>query len=158
MLDRRQQRTREAIRKAFLRLVGTRRYEDITVSDLIRTADIGKSTFYEHYRSKDEVLHALMDGMLRELAEAAAGSLPRDRLCGLLGHFWENRRLGKAVFGPQLGPAVRRRLAEWMVERSAIGKAQAAYLSAAQIGLLFAWLTGEVAADPDDVAEILLSR
>ena len=109
-VDRRQHRTREAIRKAFFKLVTSRRYDEFTVAELIETAGIGKSTFYEHYKSKDDVLRALMDNMLTELAAAAAGTAEPERLRGLLAHFWDNRRLGKAVFGPQLGPPIRRRL------------------------------------------------
>jgi AcrR family transcriptional regulator len=157
-LDRRQLRTRDAIRRAFMGLATNRRYDDFSVTDLITEAGIGRSTFYEHYRSKDEVLRALMDRMLGELAESTAGRVPQEKLRGLVSHFWDNRRLGKSVFGPQLGPAVRRRLTELIVERTGAGKARAAYLASGTIGLLFAWLTGEVAANPDEIAAILLNR
>src|SRR5690349_5121391 len=69
--DRRQQRTRDAIRRAFIALADKRRYEDFSVADLVAEANIGRSTFYEHYRSKDDVLRTLMDGMLAELADAS---------------------------------------------------------------------------------------
>ena len=110
VVDRRQQRTRDAIRRAFIALATNRRYEDFGVSELVAEANIGRSTFYEHYRGKDDVLHALMDHMLTELADAADGTVSAEKLTGLLKHFWDNRRLGKVVFGPQLGPTVRRRL------------------------------------------------
>src|SRR5215213_6607599 len=129
-IDRRQQRTRAAIRNAFVSLATSRRYDDFSVRDLIDAAGIGKSTFYEHYRSKDDVLHTLMDGMLADLADAATGIASTDRLRGLIAHFWENRRLGKAVFGPPLAPTVRRRLAELIEQRRRGNRVHAAYAAA----------------------------
>lgn len=155
-IDRRQHRTREAIRNAFITLATTRRYEDFSVGDLVAQANIGRSTFYEHYRSKDDVLRALMDGMLTELADAAGGLVPSEKLSGLLAHFWGNRRLGKIVFGVALGPAVRRRLADLIEQRTDAGKAQATFLAAGQVGLLQAWLQGEVSGEPLAIAAILI--
>jgi AcrR family transcriptional regulator len=155
-IDRRQQRTRDAIRRAFIGLATNRRYEDFGVGDLVAEANIGRSTFYEHYSGKDDVLRALMDGMLGELSDAAGGAIPVEKLSGLLRHFWDNRRLGKVVFGPQLGPTVRRRLGDLIEKRTAFDNAQAAFLAAGQIGLLHSWLTGEVAAEPEAVAAILI--
>ena len=154
--DRRQQRTREALRRAFITLAGCRRYEDFGVADLIAEANIGRSTFYEHYRSKDDLLHALMDGMLCVLADASGRNAPNEHVIGLLAHFWDNRRLGKAVFGPQLGPTLRRRLASLIEQRTDVDESRAAFIAAGQIGLLHAWLTGEVAADTRAIAAIFM--
>jgi AcrR family transcriptional regulator len=156
-IDRRQKRTREAIRQAFISLATNRRYDDFSVRDLIERADIGRSTFYEHYRSKDDVLRALMDGMLIELADASGGLVPVDKLCGLLNHFWGNRRLGKVVFGPPLAPTVRRRLADLIEQRTSAGRARATFLAAGQIGLLHAWLSGEFPGEPEAIAPVLVN-
>jgi AcrR family transcriptional regulator len=142
---------------AFLKLAMSRRYSDFTITELIEAAGIGKSTFYEHYRSKDDLLYALMDGMLMELAAAANGALDPQQLRGLLAHFWDNRRLGKAVFGPQLGPPVRRRLEELIEQQFRGNRARASFAAAGQIGLLHGWLSGELSVNLDDVATALTS-
>ena len=165
-IDRRQQRTRDAIREAFVTLATSRRYDEFTVAELIDLAGIGKSTFYEHYKGKDDLLRTMMDGMLTELAAAAAGTIERAKLRGLVAHFWDNRRLGKAVFGPQMGPTIRRRLAE-LIERAlddqtpisrGAKRASASYIAGGQVGLLHAWLSGEFSANLDDVVAALLPR
>lgn len=62
-MDRRQRRTRRAIYDAFESLVREQHYASITVAQIIERADIGRSTFYAHFGTKDE----LLDELCREL-------------------------------------------------------------------------------------------
>ncbi|MCX0274168.1 TetR/AcrR family transcriptional regulator [Nocardia zapadnayensis] len=54
--DRRVHRTRKALHRALIELMMERPYGRITVSNVIARADIGRSTFYAHYRDKDDLL------------------------------------------------------------------------------------------------------
>ncbi|OYW34904.1 MAG: hypothetical protein B7Z42_16035, partial [Brevundimonas sp. 12-68-7] len=71
-LDRRSQRTRKAIFEAFTRLMFARRYSAIRTTDLIEAAGVGRSTFYEHFRNKDDVLVWAIDPVFEPLADAGA--------------------------------------------------------------------------------------
>ena len=42
-------RSRQMIRKAFLELLEEKEYKKITVTDIVRRADLNRSTFYAHY-------------------------------------------------------------------------------------------------------------
>lgn len=55
-MDRRIVRTREAITYALFELVKERRWEKITVQQLLDRAQVSRSTFYAHYESKLDVL------------------------------------------------------------------------------------------------------
>ncbi len=62
-LDRRQRKTRKAIYDAFEALMAEEHYSCVTVAQIIDRADVGRSTFYAHFETKDE----LLDQMCREI-------------------------------------------------------------------------------------------
>ncbi len=64
--DRRVARTQRALIQALVDLVLQRRYDRITIQDLLDRADVGRSTFYAHYRSKDDLLLRSFEGMLAQ--------------------------------------------------------------------------------------------
>ena len=68
MLDRRKQRTRKAAVGAFIELLMTEGYEAVAMTAVAERADLGRSTLYEHFRTKDDLLAAAMDWPLRVLA------------------------------------------------------------------------------------------
>ena len=54
--DRRTRKTRQLLRSTLLGLLKEKRYEDISVQDIIERADVARSTFYTHYVDKDDLL------------------------------------------------------------------------------------------------------
>ncbi len=54
--DRRVRRTRENLFSALSELMQEKRYNKITIQDIIDRADVGRSTFYAHFETKDDLL------------------------------------------------------------------------------------------------------
>ena len=54
--DRRTRKTRQLLRDTLLTLLKEKRYEEISVQDIIERADVARSTFYVHYVDKDDLL------------------------------------------------------------------------------------------------------
>jgi AcrR family transcriptional regulator len=83
-IDRRIARTRAMLQKAHISLILEKGYEATTVEDICEAADIGRSTFYAHYTSKDDLRRSGLEHLREELVDrqnealAAPGDI-RDR-------------------------------------------------------------------------------
>jgi AcrR family transcriptional regulator len=72
--DRRVRRTRELLRGALLALIQEKGYDRITVQDILDRADVGRSTFYAHFRDKDDLLLSGFDDV-RAALDAERGAV-----------------------------------------------------------------------------------
>lgn len=69
-IDRRIARTRTALYDALVALIGERDYDAIRIDDILERANVGRSTFYTHFKSKDELLARSLDRLRYELLGA----------------------------------------------------------------------------------------
>jgi len=97
--DRRSQRTRHLISEAFVQLLREKGYSAITVSDIIERADIGRSTFYSHYRDKDDLFVNEMERVIVALGNQipVQDEMPYFPSLGLFRHVGEQYELYKAL-------------------------------------------------------------
>jgi AcrR family transcriptional regulator len=70
--DRRSQRTQRILHEASMSLIQEKRYEDITVQDIIDRADVGRSTFYAHFQDKDDLMVYGFMHLMEYLTEAVS--------------------------------------------------------------------------------------
>ncbi len=54
--DLRARRSKECIYEALVRLLSKKKYNQITITELIETAGVGRSTFYRNYDTLDDIL------------------------------------------------------------------------------------------------------
>jgi AcrR family transcriptional regulator len=114
--DRRVRRTRTLLHDAFISLVIEKGYEKTTIQDILDRADVGRSTFYVHYRDKEALLTANFDAMQQQLEceldqIAATGPIDVALPAALLfEHAYRNQRMYRAMCGRQGGALVQRHL------------------------------------------------
>lgn len=72
-MDRRKRKTRDAIFKAFIELLSQKDFANITVSEIIERADIGRATFYTHFETKDFLLKEMCEELFCHLFDTLYG-------------------------------------------------------------------------------------
>lgn len=163
--DRRVRRTRELLEEALVALILEKGYETVTVQDVLDKADVGRSTFYAHYRNKDELLLGAFDEMRASLEAHARGN-GEDFSLGLFRHAQSYRRLYRSMVGKRSGnlflDRLREHLSEHARERIGPGSPDAAvpldvaveYLVSSLLGLLIWWLDHDLPYSPEKMNEM----
>ena len=67
--DRRFQKNKKAIRRAFIDLVVEDGYDKLTISKIAERADINRMTFYSHYETIEDIFLEFIDDMEAEIID-----------------------------------------------------------------------------------------
>ena len=100
--DRRVRRTKQRLNDALESLIIEKGYDKITVQDLIDRADVGRSTFYAHYETKDDLLVSwteLAEDMELHMAQEQTDAESIMPSLALFRHLGEQHHLYKAMIG-----------------------------------------------------------
>ena len=163
-LDARAERSRAALLRAFVELIFRDGFEAISVQGIASAAGTARSTFYEHFSSKEDILRASMSGFFEVMADCVSNDEQPAELQQVLSHFWENRRLTDAVFSGtprqilarSLSALIEARLAQGEAARSLLPRPLAAIqLAEAQLALVESWLRGRAFCRPEAMATAL---
>src|SRR5436190_20055879 len=73
--DRRVRKTGTRLHEALMSLIHDKRYDSIAVRDILDPADVGRSTFYAHFRDKDDLLASGIYDALQSIRSTAAAAL-----------------------------------------------------------------------------------
>ena len=161
--DRRVQRTRELLQKALIELISERGYDAITIQDIADRANLGRTTFYLHYSSKDELFITCHEAIVSEFRIGPLHPLSREELlspeapAGMTSayrHLDDARARLYSIFQGKDGLLILRRIRDWNAQeieavlRAAFVEADstipfdvlANYLAGAQIALVQWWL------------------
>jgi len=163
--DRRVARTQRALIQALVDLALKRRYERITIQQILDRADVGRSTFYTHFRSKDDLLLRSFQGMLGQFdhaLDAEEGSSGRVApVRELFAHIGSFRAFHQAMVRARMIDRVHQAGADLLartIERrlqARPGKVPAAVAAPALAGALFAllrwWLETDTRYTPEDM-------
>ena len=72
--DRRIQRTRQSLQTALSELIVEKGYEKVTVQDVIDRANVGRSTFYVHFESLDQLLLSGFEPLRMQFEDFLSGT------------------------------------------------------------------------------------
>lgn len=160
-LDARAERSKAALLQAFVQLIFRDGFQAISVQSIVAAAGTARSTFYEHFSSKEDILRASMSHFFGVMADCVSSDRQPVELTWVLTHFWQNRRMTDAVFTGIPRRILARSLSEAIEARLQTGSLAlpaslaATQLAEAQLAVVEAWLRGRAFCRAEDMAAAL---
>lgn len=166
-MDRRRAMTKKLLHQAVIELIREQGLEHITVSAIIRIADINRSTFYLHYKDALDILEQVKNEIwegLRVKFETlnpynylayAEKNEPDPALVDVVEYFAEHTDFFKTVLGPKGDPAFAARMKSFLQDHhlSTVARTDSdlsesllpkdymiAYFAASNISILLHWM------------------
>lgn len=182
-MDRRVSRTRRQLRNALMALILERGYNAVTVEDITDRADLGRTTFYLHYRDKDglliESLEAIAEDLKNQVEQAAGlkmetGQVFSNPVSIVFRHVDVHRDLYRVILKGEGGSLAASRIRDIIEEAaleffqrhmsSLIGKPMefprgivAGYFAGAMMGFINLWLDKELPYSGDEAAGLFMT-
>lgn len=96
-------RSKALIREATFKLLKSKSISEITVSDIVREANINRGTFYNHYNNPIDILEEIKEELMDSLSEGLQLSMQEKTISGFLSivgdHFKKNEETYRAIVG-----------------------------------------------------------
>ncbi|WP_449621938.1 TetR/AcrR family transcriptional regulator [Robertmurraya sp. Marseille-Q9965] len=66
-IDRRIIRSKQALKESLLALMNEKDFKEITITEIVKLADLNRGTFYKHYQYKENMLEEIIDDVTTDL-------------------------------------------------------------------------------------------
>lgn len=181
-MDRRQQKTRNAIFESFGALLSRKTYSKITIQEIIDGANVGRTTFYAHFETKDDLLKDLCDDLFahvfsEELSVESTHDFsmktgtPHVMITHILYHLLDNKRNIIGILTTESGELFLRFFSHYLNELMAIrllgeapsGNAEIPYdflvnhISSSFVGMVQWWIKGNLKQTPEELADYFMA-
>lgn len=175
--DRQVQRTRELLQKAMIDLIKEQSYDAITIQNIVERANVGRTTFYLHFNSKDELFMSCHEHIVSQFNAGPLYPHPLSRQellssetpVGMIAAYQHLKAAWlqlSQVFQGKDGTLILRRMRDWSAKEiennltAAFTEADstipldllANYLAGAQIALVQWWMEKRQPHTPEDIA------
>ena len=121
--ERRRLQTRRSLIQTALQLILEKGYDGLSIQEITDRADLGRGTFYIHFKDKEDVVWAafqeLFEALEQEAHQRLDRSLPQVEYYGLLNifnHAEKNRDLYRVVFGRQGSATLTARVQDFLAK------------------------------------------
>lgn len=175
--DRRIQKTLTLLRAALVSLIAEKPYDAIVVKEILDRANVGRSTFYTHFRDKDDLLLSGIHEMLGPVPPPSRTGTQQQRLLWFSlpifehhyrhAHSWGDRigARGRAILHEHLRRALTDLVADAMTggsrsvrhpERRVPAELVSAYAASTFVLVLNWWLDKGMRLSPGEINQIFL--
>lgn len=173
--DRRVQRTRQLLKGALVHLIKERGYDAITIQDITDQANVGRTTFYLHYDSKEALLldhHADVKEHFKLISlsrEQLLSDEPLHEVVAFLRLLMENRNMYFAIRAAKDADLIVRGIREQMTNQLQASlydifaeqppklpvEVLTEYIVGAQLSLINWWMSNRTPYLPEQLAQML---
>ncbi|SFD43033.1 regulatory protein, tetR family [Lentibacillus persicus] len=110
-VDKRVFRTQKAFKMALLTLLKEKKFEDITITEIVKEADYNRGTFYIHFEQKENLLNEMINEVLQDMGNSFRKpyknlekevSIVELSTTALFDHFLKNKELYKIMLSPNV--------------------------------------------------------
>ena len=170
--DRRVRRTRELLQKALLELLQISDYDVIAIQDITERANVGRTTFYLHYESKEDLYRQAHQTEVARIAGAPLTRAelfdddPPERMVAVYAYHWSARDLLRMMYFGKDSEAIYRQLRDHNAQQTE-AHLQAIFsdtrftvpvdvvanlLASSEMGLMMWWIEKHIAYTPHQMA------
>lgn len=119
--DKRVERSKTALKTSFLELIEQKHFNDITISEIVESANYNRGTFYAHFKNKETLLEEIAAETLQEMIRQIKQPYREDTVVdlhdlaaediSLFTYFIQNARLYKTLLSRNIQIDFRHRMA-----------------------------------------------
>ena len=136
--------SREKILIAFRELVLEKPYDEFSVIDVVSAAEVGRSTFYDHFSDKQDLLITSMGWLLDVLVDCAVARAENQQVERFVEHMSQNRDIGRIILGSSCAGHIQKALAERLRQEKGLTAISAVATASSLMGVLRSWLNDEL--------------
>ncbi|WP_162800275.1 TetR/AcrR family transcriptional regulator [Oceanobacillus zhaokaii] len=178
-LDNRVKRTKRDFYNALFELLKEKKYEQITIKDIIDYAGYSRGTFYNHYKEKDDLLNEIIHSLFEEASKAQRSSYINERSINvqtlgnepifILRHFKQYGKYYKILLGENIQIDFHQKLTNMFVnlyledfdmkhppdgniDKNLLNK----YYGYGLIGLILDWINADFPIKPEEFSKELI--
>lgn len=166
MINRRVKLTKKLIKEATLELLEKKPLNKITITDICKTADVNRSTFYSYYQNIIELVKEIEDDILKQLPNITALPTNKKAYLEILEDFFfyvkENYRIFKILIIQNNNSEFSKRLIETVIKNypcynnnKVIEKYNYIYCISGVIGLIKEWISSDFNISVSEFSELV---
>lgn len=172
MEDRRARKTKKAIHDTFIALLKEKELKNITVAELARKADLGRGTFYLHYKDIYDLYEQIEQDLYSNLLNMFDSSLPsadshnlKKLTQTIIAYIDQNRELFLLIVRSGANGKVMHKLRKLFTEKvlleepayylSEYDRVESLFIVAGVIGVLEEWLNNNLAVPKNQLSDML---
>lgn len=171
-MDRRSNRTKQAIKQAFLTLTKEKPINKITIAELSQKADIGRGTFYTHYEDIYDLRSTIIEESICTLTDIFDQNYPKNQqydfrifVHTLVNHVDQNKDVFHFFFNDFLNDELSAQLTQLLMKKIMVdeqldennikNKVEVLFSISGTISILAEWINGQLKVEKEELIAIL---